>query len=164
MDDVCANLELNCSHPAIHPRGNEYSIVSEAITLLRKSRETFIHDAGARNRACYDLQNAREIIKPCLLLYDCLRTINLTECPPRHDHSTCAKAKWEYGLLGEWIDADADPEDDVKPVKFDIGLGGFMCLLKTKPPRHFILGHAHREFAFMGLDTRLLMETLLLRV
>jgi hypothetical protein len=63
-------------------------------------------------------------------------------------------------LLGEWIDADADPEDNVKPVKFDIGLDGFMCLLKTKPPWHLFLGHAHGEFTFMGLDTRLLMETL----
>ena len=70
------------------------------------------------------------------------------------------KVKWEYGLLGEWIDADADPEENVKPVKFDIGLDGFMCLLKTKLPQHFILCHARGEFAFRGPDTCLPMETL----
>ena len=156
------NLELNCSHPAIDsiPRGPEFSKASEAITLFKEGRETFIHNADARDQAYHALQRAQEAIEPRLRLYDHLRTVNRSlskKRPPELGSPAKAKeanAKWEFGLLGH---VDAESSDQVNNVTFDTGLEGFACLLKATPHRefsHLLSTNAHGSFAFTGPITR----------
>ena len=149
-------LELNCSHPAIDSRGTAFSKASEAITLFKEGRETFIRDADARDKAYHALQRAQEAIEPRLQLYDHLRTVNRSlskKRPPElgvPETDNRANVKWEFGILGH---ADAESEAQVKPVRFGAGLEGFACLLKATPHRHFshLFSHnAHGNFAFTG--------------
>jgi hypothetical protein len=163
MNDTCTNLELNCEHPAIKPQGPEYNLALDSITLFKEGRERFIWDAGARDKAYHALLDAKTAFEPCFRLYDHLRTVSRSlskEYPPdlhRVVKDTRANAKWEYGLRGEVVDADADPEAQVKSVRFDNGLDGGMCLLKVKPAtnfRNFFSNQARGDFLFTGPRTR----------
>jgi hypothetical protein len=163
MNDTCTNLELNCEHPAINPQGREYQLALDAIILFKKGRETFIRDAGARDKAYHALLDAKTAFEPYLRLYDYLRTVNrllLKERPPGLHlavKDTLMNAKWEYGWRGEVVDADADPEAQVKSVRFDNELDGWMCLLKTKPATNIcnvLSNQARGDFSFTGPRTR----------
>ena len=157
MDDACTKLELDFSHPAIDAEEN--FAASNAISLFREARETFVDNPGAREMAEQQLQRATEEVEVLLRLYGHLLRINrlLSENhpPSKARRDTKEKAHWNYGY-GLAHDETIDPGSTaVRPVRLAHGLNGWECLLTAKSERG--LGkflHHNDSLYFMDRSTR----------
>jgi hypothetical protein len=155
MNNTCMNLELNRSHPAVI--GNR-SISSDAITLFRKGRATFIHDPVARDRASRKLEKAARLVNLSIQRFDLMKSIKglLSEnSPPPVGHTIrdqTGSARWVYGMTRSDKAAVA-PKAGAWRVRLANGLEAQECLLTAKSKSRICT--QTDEFCFISRATRI---------